>query len=66
MASFENTVVIQRSVEEVLAFLADVENLPNWNDAIGEPTKTSPGPVGSEPPTTRPVRSRPGAKSASS
>jgi uncharacterized protein YndB with AHSA1/START domain len=45
MASFENTVIIQRPVEEVFAFLADFENLPKWNDAIVETTKTSPGPV---------------------
>ncbi len=46
MASFENTVIIQRPVEEVFAFLADFENLPKWNYAIVETTKTSPGPVG--------------------
>jgi carbon monoxide dehydrogenase subunit G len=46
MASFENTVIIQRPVEEVFAFLADFENLPKWNDAIVETTKVSPGPVG--------------------
>jgi carbon monoxide dehydrogenase subunit G len=46
MASFENTVIIRRPVEEVFAFLADFENVPRWNDAIVETTKTSPGPVG--------------------
>jgi uncharacterized protein YndB with AHSA1/START domain len=46
MASFENTVIIRRPVEEVFAFLADFENVPKWNDAIVETTKTSPGPVG--------------------
>ena len=45
-ASFENTVIIQRSVEEVFAFLADFGNVPRWNYAIVETTKTSPGPVG--------------------
>jgi uncharacterized protein YndB with AHSA1/START domain len=46
MASFENTVIIRRPVEEVFAFLADFENVPKWNYAIVETTKTSPGPVG--------------------
>ena len=46
MASFENTVIIRRPVEEVFAFLADFENVPQWNYAIVETTKTSPGPVG--------------------
>jgi uncharacterized protein YndB with AHSA1/START domain len=46
MASFENTVIIQLPVEEVFSFLADFENVPKWNYAIVETTKTSPGPVG--------------------
>jgi uncharacterized protein YndB with AHSA1/START domain len=46
MASFENTVIIQRPVEEVFSFLADFENVPKWNYAIVETRKTSPGPVG--------------------
>jgi hypothetical protein len=46
MPSFENTVVIQRPVEDVFAFLADFENVPRWNYAIVETRKTSPGPVG--------------------
>lgn len=46
MGSFENTVVIRRPVEEVFAFLADFENVPKWNYAIVQTTKTSPGPVG--------------------
>jgi len=46
MASFENTVIIRRPVEEVFAFLADFENVPKWNHAIVETTKSSPGPVG--------------------
>ncbi|SRR6266516_1491392 len=46
MASFENTVIIQRSVEDVFAFLADFENVPRWNYAIVETRKVSPGPVG--------------------
>jgi hypothetical protein len=46
MPSFENTVVIQRPVEDVFAFLADFEIVPRWNYAIVETRKTSPGPVG--------------------
>ena len=46
MASFENTVIIQRPVEDVFAFLADFENVPKWNYAIVETRKVSPGPVG--------------------
>jgi carbon monoxide dehydrogenase subunit G len=46
MASFENTVIIRRPVEDVFAFLADFENVPRWNYAIVETTKVSPGPVG--------------------
>ena len=46
MASFENTLTIRRSVEDVFAFLADFENVPKWNYAIVETTKVSAGPVG--------------------
>ena len=46
MATFQNTLTIQRPVEDVFAFLADFENLPAWNYAIVETKKTSPGPVG--------------------
>jgi hypothetical protein len=46
MASFENTVIIRRPVEDVFAFLADFQNVPKWNYAIVETTKVSPGPVG--------------------
>ncbi len=46
MASFENTVMIGRSIEDVFAFLADFENVPKWNYAIVETRKVSEGPVG--------------------
>ena len=46
MASFENTAIIRRPVEDVFAFLADFENVPRWNYAIVETRKVSPGPVG--------------------
>ena len=43
---FNNTITIDRPVDEVFAFLAHFENLPRWNHAIGETRKTSLGPVG--------------------
>src|ERR687892_218820 len=43
---FENSITIGRDPAEVFAFLADFENVPKWNYAIVETTKTSPGPVG--------------------
>ena len=46
MAAFENTVTITRPVEEVFTYLADAENLPQWNYAIEQTRKLSPGPVG--------------------
>ena len=46
MATFENTVVITRPIEEVFAFLSDLENIPKWNYAIVETRKVSEGPVG--------------------
>jgi uncharacterized protein YndB with AHSA1/START domain len=46
MATFQNTLTIQRPVDDVFAFLADFENIPTWNHAIVQTRKTSPGPVG--------------------
>jgi uncharacterized protein YndB with AHSA1/START domain len=46
VATFENTVVITRPIEEVFAFLSDLENVPKWNYAIVETRKVSEGPVG--------------------
>jgi hypothetical protein len=46
MATFQNTLTIQRPVGDVFAFLADFDNIPIWNYAILETRKTSPGPVG--------------------
>ncbi len=45
MATFENTVMIRRPIEEVFAFLADFENIPKWNYAIVETRKVSEGAV---------------------
>jgi hypothetical protein len=46
MQSFENTVTIQRPAGEIFAFLADFENVPEWNYAIEDTSKVSAGPVG--------------------
>ena len=46
MATFENTLLIRRPIEDVFAFLADFENLPRWNYAIVKTHKLSQGPVG--------------------
>jgi Polyketide cyclase / dehydrase and lipid transport len=39
-------VEINRSVHDVFAFLADLENVPRWNYAISKTRKISPGEVG--------------------
>jgi uncharacterized membrane protein len=41
VATFENTVMIRRPIEEVFGFLADFENIPTWNYAIVETHKVS-------------------------
>ncbi len=46
METFQNTVTITRTAPEVFAFLADFQNIPSWNYAIEQTTRTSPGPVG--------------------
>jgi uncharacterized protein YndB with AHSA1/START domain len=46
VATFQNTVLIRRPVEDVFAFLANLENIPKWNYAIVETRKLSEGPVG--------------------
>jgi hypothetical protein len=58
MATFQNTVTIRRPVEDVFGFLADFENIPTWNYAILQTSKTSPGPVGVGA-TYRQIRSLP-------
>lgn len=45
MATFENTVMIRKPVDEVFAFVADFENIPAWNHAVERTTKMSSGPV---------------------
>ena len=46
METFQNTVTIARPPAEVFAFVADFGNIPAWNYAITQTTKTSPGPAG--------------------
>ena len=44
MATFENTVMIRRPIEDVFAFLSDFENIPKRNYASVETRKVSEGP----------------------
>jgi hypothetical protein len=46
VTTFENTVLIARPIEDVFAFLSDLENVPKWNYAIVETRKVSEGPIG--------------------
>jgi hypothetical protein len=46
MQTFQNTVTIARTPDEVFAFLADLRNIPKWNYAITRTVQTSPGPAG--------------------
>ena len=45
MISFTKTIHINRPIDEVYAYLADLEHTPEWNWAITETKKTTPGPV---------------------
>jgi carbon monoxide dehydrogenase subunit G len=46
MVHYDERVTIQRPIEEVFGYLADVERLPEWVASIQRSTVTSPGPVG--------------------
>ena len=46
MIELENTIRINRPVDEVFAFLSDLENIPKWNYYVLEVRKLSNGPVG--------------------
>jgi uncharacterized protein YndB with AHSA1/START domain len=46
VATFQNTVMIRRPIEDVFGFLSDFENVPKWNYAIVETRKVSEGAVG--------------------
>lgn len=42
---FENTIIITKPITEVFSYLANLEQLPDWNYAIRRTTKTTPGAV---------------------
>ena len=46
MIRIEHSVVINRPVEDVFAFVANVENNPQWQSGVLEAHKTSQGPAG--------------------
>jgi uncharacterized membrane protein len=46
MLKFENTIRIDRPVEEVFAFLSDFENIPKWNYYVLEVRQLSESPIG--------------------
>jgi uncharacterized membrane protein len=43
---FENTIRIDRPVDEIFAFLSDFENIPKWNYYVLEVRQLSEGPTG--------------------
>ena len=46
MIKFTNTVEIERHIDDVFAYLGDLENVPEWNWAVTATHKVSEGPVG--------------------
>jgi len=46
MIKAERTVVIDRPVEEVFAYVADQTNTPNWQAGLVEVQRTTAGPIG--------------------
>jgi uncharacterized membrane protein len=46
MPEFENTIRIERPVDEVFAFLSDFENIPKWNYYVLEVRQLSENPIG--------------------
>ena len=46
MLEFENTIRINRPVEEVFAFLSDFQNIPKWNYYVLEVRQLSESPIG--------------------
>ena len=46
MLEFENTVYIDRPVDEVFAFLSDFENIPKWNYYVLQVRQLSESPIG--------------------
>jgi hypothetical protein len=46
MIRFTNSIDISRPTDSVYAYLADLEHTPEWNWAISNAEKVTPGPVG--------------------
>ena len=46
MLEFENTIAIERPIDEVFAFLSDFENIPKWNYYVLEVRQLSESPKG--------------------
>jgi uncharacterized membrane protein len=64
VASFENTVMIRRSIEDVFGFLSDFENVPTWNYASARLTRSPRIPSAWGRSTSKSARFRAEAKSA--
>ncbi len=45
MISITNSVEIERPVDDVFQYVADLENAPSWNEAIAKTTNITAGPV---------------------
>jgi uncharacterized protein YndB with AHSA1/START domain len=45
MINFTNTVTIERPPGDVFSYVSDLEHVPEWNWAISETTKRTPGPI---------------------
>jgi carbon monoxide dehydrogenase subunit G len=45
MIDFTNTISIERPISDVFSYLSDLEHIPEWNWAIAETTKITPGPT---------------------
>ncbi len=46
MARFEESITINRPVEDVFAYATDIKNWPQWHESIVEAEQTSQGPMG--------------------
>ncbi len=46
MARFEESVTINRPVEDVFTYATKIQNWPQWHDSVLESEQTSQGPVG--------------------
>jgi uncharacterized membrane protein len=46
MIKIESSIVIERPVEQVFAFLADLENAPKWQSGLTDSTKLTDGAIG--------------------